>query len=102
MLVKRFSDGSNWIEPHFDKVFARPLTGPPAEDGFSTEPSLLLRESSKGWRPGRAVDLGMGQGRNAIYLSRQGWRVTEFDVSSEAVATARTNARNQASLLTRC
>ena len=34
----------------------------------------------------------MGQGRNAVYLARQGWSVTGFDLSAEALKAARANA----------
>ena len=39
-------------------------------------------------RPGAALDLAMGQGRNAIYLAQQRWRVTGVDISPSAVALA--------------
>ena len=41
---------------------------------FRREPSRLLVEAIAGRKPGRAIDLGMGEGRNAIYLAQQGWR----------------------------
>src|SRR5262249_15254797 len=34
----------------------------------------------------------MGQGRNAVFLAAQGWDVTGFDPSAEAVRQARANA----------
>lgn len=43
-------------------------------------------------RPGRALDVGMGMGRNALHLARLGWDVTGFDVSSVGVAQARAAA----------
>ncbi len=46
----------------------------------------------EGRNPGRALDIGMGQGRNAVYLATQGWDVTGFDPSSEGVRIARSNA----------
>jgi methylase of polypeptide subunit release factors len=68
------------------------LTGDPARDGFSALPSALLVESIKGLRPGAALDAGMGQGRNAVYLASHGWTVTGFDISEEALAASRANA----------
>src|SRR6188768_3099174 len=51
-------------------------------------PSLRNAQSSeflaaviKGLKPGTALDLGIGQGRNAIYLAAQGWDVTGVDIS---------------------
>ena len=36
-------------------------------------------------RPGRCLELGCGPGRNAIWLSQQGWDVEAIDVSREAI-----------------
>jgi SAM-dependent methyltransferase len=43
----------------------------------------------KGRKPGRALDVGMGQGRNALYLASLGWRVTGIDISDEGLRQAR-------------
>ena len=48
---------------------------------FDTAPNRLLVEAVKNRIAGRALDVDMGQGRNAIYLAKLGWRVTGFDVS---------------------
>jgi SAM-dependent methyltransferase len=42
--------------------------------------------------PGTALDVGMGQGRNAIFFAQQGWHVTGFDISDEGVKKARSEA----------
>jgi SAM-dependent methyltransferase len=42
--------------------------------------------------PGEAIDLGMGEGRNAIFLSQQGWRVTGVDLSDVGVEQAKKRA----------
>ena len=47
----------------------------------------------KGRKPGTALDVGMGQGRNAIWLAQQGWDVTGFDPAEKAVALAQDTAR---------
>jgi len=56
---------------------------------FNSEPSKLLVEMLKGRKPGLALDIGMGQGRNALYLASQGWRVTGIDISDEGIRQAR-------------
>ena len=55
---------------------------------FTTEPNAFLVETTRTMRPGRALDVSMGQGRNSIYLAKKGWDVTGFDVSSEGLAMA--------------
>ena len=39
--------------------------------------------------PGRALDVGCGEGADAIWLARRGWTVTAIDVSEVAVSRAR-------------
>jgi SAM-dependent methyltransferase len=53
------------------------------------DPTLVA--TCTGLRPGRALDLGAGDGRNAIWLALQGWQVTAVDFS--AVAIDRAGAR---------
>ena len=62
------------------------------EPGFATEPNALLISTVEGRKPGRALDIGMGQGRNSVFLALKGWDVTGFDLSDEGIATARRNA----------
>lgn len=63
-----------------------------ATPSFDTKPNMLLMAAIKGRTPGRALDIGMGQGRNAIALARQGWSVTGFDVSAVGLAVAKAEA----------
>lgn len=39
----------------------------------------------EGRKPGTALDIGVGEGRNALFLASQGWEVTGFDISDVAV-----------------
>jgi SAM-dependent methyltransferase len=59
---------------------------------FTTEPNAFLVEMVRDLKPGSALDVAMGQGRNSIYLAGKGWDVTGFDVSSEGLAIARKGA----------
>jgi 2-polyprenyl-3-methyl-5-hydroxy-6-metoxy-1,4-benzoquinol methylase len=92
LLTNLLAERSDWIGIHFDKVFSRPITGDAATDRMSTQPSALLVASIKGLKPGTALDGGMGLGRNAVYLAQQGWTVTGFDISEQALALSRANA----------
>ena len=47
-------------------------------------------------KPGRAIDLGCGIGRNAVYLAKIGYRVDAIDISSTAIGKARLLARRSA------
>ena len=49
-------------------------------------------EAVRGRKPGRALDIGMGQGRNALYLAAQGWDVTGVDISQVGIDLARKHA----------
>jgi SAM-dependent methyltransferase len=59
---------------------------------YTTEPNALLVEVSRSMPPGRALDIGAGQGRNAAYLASQGWDVTGVDVSGEGLRQAQSSA----------
>jgi SAM-dependent methyltransferase len=68
----------------------RILTAP--KPAFNTAPNAFLVEMVKGLRPGRALDVGMGQGRNTIFLAEQGWDAVGFDPADRAVAAAQQQA----------
>jgi len=44
-------------------------------------PNLFVAAELDGLRPGRALDLAAGEGRNSVWLAEQGWRVTAVDFS---------------------
>jgi 2-polyprenyl-3-methyl-5-hydroxy-6-metoxy-1,4-benzoquinol methylase len=64
-----------------------------AKPTFNVQPNAFLVRAIKDVRAGTALDVGMGQGRNAIYLAQHGWTVTGFDPAEEAVAAAQQQAR---------
>lgn len=68
----------------------RILTAP--KPAFNTSPNSFLVAVTKGLKPGRSLDVGMGQGRNTIYLAEQGWESVGFDPAEKAVAAARERA----------
>lgn len=49
------------------------------------EPSPLVAEFAGLARPGIALDIAAGQGRNALFLSQQGFRVEAVDISEKAL-----------------
>jgi len=52
---------------------------------WSGEPNGALVAEVKGLEPGTALDLGCGEGADAIWLARHGWEVTAVDISQIAV-----------------
>jgi tellurite methyltransferase len=56
------------------------------------EPVALVMETAAATRPGRALDLACGEGRNALWLAQNGWRVTAVDRSSAALELLRQRA----------
>lgn len=52
------------------------------------EPVQFLVEHIHELRKGKALDIAMGEGRNAVYLAKMGWDVDGVEVSEEAVKKA--------------
>lgn len=57
---------------------------------WGVEPNRFVAEALGQRKPaGRALDLACGEGRNAIWMARQGWSVTGVDYSDVAIERAR-------------
>ncbi len=54
----------------------------------STAPSRFLTAEVADLRPGTALDLACGAGRNAVWLAERGWQVTAVDFSGVALGMA--------------
>lgn len=57
-----------------------------------TSPTRYLQEWVSRFRPGRALVIACGPGRNALYLAQRGFDVTGVDISEVAVDRARGSA----------
>lgn len=55
---------------------------------WSGQPNAQLAAEVAGAVPGRALDVGCGEGADAIWLAAHGWKVTAVDVSTVALARA--------------
>ncbi|HWR54125.1 MAG TPA: methyltransferase domain-containing protein [Bryobacteraceae bacterium] len=72
----------------------------PEQTRFTTDPNAFLVSTIKGLKPGKALDVAMGQGRNAVYLATQGWDVTGFDIAEEGLNVASQNAARAGARIT--
>jgi thioredoxin reductase/SAM-dependent methyltransferase len=52
---------------------------------WSGNPNGTLVSEISGLAPGRALDVGAGEGGDALWLAEQGWRVTASDISQRAL-----------------
>jgi SAM-dependent methyltransferase len=59
---------------------------------WSGNPNVALVAEVAGLPPGRALDLGCGEGADAVWLARRGWQVTAADISTLALSRAAEHA----------
>jgi 2-polyprenyl-3-methyl-5-hydroxy-6-metoxy-1,4-benzoquinol methylase len=63
---------------------------------FGTEPNAWLREHAGALPPGgRLLSVADGEGRNSVWLARQGFQVDAFDIADRAVEKASAFARRE-------
>lgn len=79
----KLSDAHENDRKAYDKVYSE------ASDMFSAAPNAFMTRTIAGRKPGRALDVAMGQGRNSLWLASQGWAVTGFDISPVGIEVAR-------------
>jgi len=61
--------------------------------GGPSSPLRLLEEAVRKVKPGRALDAGMGRGRNAIYLAANGWETHGYDMAEDGLVAAQAAAK---------
>lgn len=59
---------------------------------WSGNPNTVLVREVSGLTPGAALDLGCGEGADAVWLAGQGWHVTAVDISPVALDRAAEHA----------
>lgn len=60
---------------------------------FGKEPALFLRDNIDKLPVGKALDIAMGEGRNAVYLAKKGFHVDGVDISEVALRKAKRLAK---------
>ena len=83
---------ARWNRAYRDPVWRRTR--------FNARPNALLVETVRFRPPGRALDVHMGEGRNALHLAALGWQVTGVDVAEQGLAYAHQQARARGLTLT--
>lgn len=56
------------------------------EPTWSQNPNGTLVDQAADLAPGRALDVGAGEGADALWLAERGWQVTACDISANALA----------------
>lgn len=59
---------------------------------WNVDPGPFLGGEVGDTTPGRALDLGAGEGRTALWLANRGWKVTAVDFSEVAIERGRQRA----------
>jgi SAM-dependent methyltransferase len=62
---------------------------------WTAEPNRFVVAELQDLRPGRALDIGAGEGRNAVWLAGRGWQVTAVDYSAVGLDKGRRLAENR-------
>jgi 2-polyprenyl-3-methyl-5-hydroxy-6-metoxy-1,4-benzoquinol methylase len=63
---------------------------------WSGEPNPQLVAEASDLPPGRALDMGCGEGADALWLAARGWTVTAIDISQVALSRAAANEQRAA------
>src|SRR4051794_21045368 len=61
---------------------------------WSGQPNGALVAEVAGLTPGKVLDVGCGEGADAVWLAGKGWDVTALEVSGVALARAKVHARD--------
>ncbi len=77
---------TNDVEADWDERYSE------REQLWSGQPNGALVTEVAGLAPGRVLDVGCGEGADAIWLARRGWDVTGLEVSGVALRRAATHA----------
>ncbi len=62
---------------------------------WSGNPNGTLTNETSDLTPGRALDVGAGEGGDALWLAEQGWSVTASDISQRALARVAAEAKSR-------
>ena len=75
----------------FDRAYWEERYGAPGLT-WTGKPNAVLVDEAATLAPGRALDIGSGEGGDALWLAGRGWAVTGVDISQNALDKARVRA----------
>ncbi len=78
--------GSDEVHEHWETRYRE------SDRLWSGNPNRVLVDVFPSLAPGRAVDLGCGEGADAVWLAAHGWHVTAVDASATAIDRGRSAA----------
>jgi len=90
-IVPTFSRIAGWAKRTKFNIFQRDEMTHSLEKGL--EPAQFLVDNIELLPKGRALDVAMGAGHNAVYLAKMGFEVEGVEISPEAVSSAMELAR---------
>jgi SAM-dependent methyltransferase len=64
------------------------------KQAWSGRPNVALEREAAELAPGTALDLGSGEGGDALWLASRGWTVTAVDISATALARSAAKAND--------
>lgn len=62
---------------------------------WSGRPNRAVVETAEALRPGRVLELGSGEGGDALWFAEQGWQVTAVDIAPNALDRGRAEAERR-------
>lgn len=80
--------------PVYDRDYWEDRYGQPGR-AWSGRPNAALVAEATALTPGRALDVGSGEGGDALWLAARGWQVTGVDISQNALDKAAALARER-------
>jgi len=80
--------------PVYDRAYWEDRYGRPGR-AWSGRPNAALVAETAHLPPGRALDVGSGEGGDALWLAARGWQVTGVDISRNALDKAAASARER-------